>query len=160
MSKLRFHVPDFDELWYKQQLISEYTPTDKMKNPLPLTDNALEQWYSYWTKSAPSRYYAYIVSNDDYIGEAMLERTSDDYDDCYAMNIFLQSSNRGQGFGSTAVQLLLDIAFNELGASTVHCTIESYNSPALYALLHSGLHIISQANHLVQLCITAFEYNS
>lgn len=160
MIKLRFHVPDFDELWYRQQLISEYTPADKMKNSLPLTDKALEQWYRHWTKNAPSRYYAYIVSCDDYMGEAMLERTGDDYDDNYAMNIFLQNSSRGQGFGSTAVRLLLDTAFNELGASTVQCTVESYNAPALYALLHSGFHIISETNHLLKLCITAFEYNS
>ena len=65
---------------------------------------------------------------------------------------------RGNGYAAKALDLLLETAFGELGASSVHNEFESSRAAALRLHLNAGFSVIGEEKHIVRLSLTAAQY--
>lgn len=74
------------------------------------------------------------------------------------MGIIIENQFRCVGYGSEAINLLLDVAFCELGAASLHNSFESYRLEALKAHLNSGFKLDCEKKHICNVSITAREY--
>ncbi len=167
MERLRLHIPDLSELWYRQKLLSDpdtmyFNRTSDSSGCIDFAEDGFSDWYKYWIKGFPMRYYAYIVriSDGSFIGELWLYKNDivGFYEDYYKMGIIIENKFRRVGYGREALELLLDVAFCELGAASVNNFFESYRSEALKVHLNSGFKVDSVKNHICNVSITAREY--
>ena len=167
MERLRLHIPDLTELWYRQKLLSDpdtmcFNRSSDNCGCIDFPDDVSSDWYNYWINGFPMRYYAYVVrvSDGTFIGEVWLHKNEEIvfYDDYYEMGIIIENKFRCVGYGSEALNLLLDVAFCELGAASVHNSFESFRSDALKTHLNSGFKIDCEKNHICNVSITARDY--
>lgn len=130
-SKLQLKIPNFKELDYRRKLLadsetmsynkghSEFDGYDKETGCIDFNENSWNDWFCRWINNIPDRYYAYIIKVDENIpiGEVALRYV--DEKKAYCVNIIVEAKYRGNGFGEQALKLLIDIAFNELGADKI-----------------------------------------
>ncbi|MBP0965139.1 MAG: hypothetical protein J5999_07585 [Oscillospiraceae bacterium] len=111
MERLRLHIPDLTELWYRQKLLSDpdtmcFNRSSDNCDCIGFLDDVFSDWYNYWINGFPMRYYAYVVrvSDDTFIGEVWLHKNEKIgfYDDYYEMGIIIENRFRCLGMeGST-----------------------------------------------------------
>lgn len=167
MEQLRLHIPNFSELWYRQKLLSDpdtmyFNKSSDSCGCIDFPADGFSDWYNYWIKGFPMRYYAYVVriSDGSYIGEVWLYKNDIKgfYEDYYEMGIIIENKYRCVGYGREALGLLLDVAFCELGAASVHNSFVSYHSEALKVHINSGFKVDCEKNHICNVLITSREY--
>lgn len=165
MSGICLHVPEYGELWYRQKLLADpdtmsYNKGYGSENGcIDFPEEMWQEWYSRWVTGAPDRFYAYIVLDGGFIGEVSLRKNHDKgfYEDCYDMGIVIESRYRCNGYAAKALDLLLETAFEELGAASVHNEFESYRAAALRLHLNAGFSVSSE-EHIVRLSLAAARY--
>ncbi|MDE6593894.1 MAG: GNAT family N-acetyltransferase [Oscillospiraceae bacterium] len=171
---IKLHVPEYSELWYRRQLLADpdtmsynkgcnisFEGYDKATGCIDFPEDKWQGWYRQWTGRTDVRFYAYIVLDGKFIGEVNLHRDpdSDWYDDRFNMGIVIESHYRGNGYALTAMELLLERAFEEVGAASVHNEFESYRTAAALRLhLNAGFSVDSDDGHITRLSITARQY--
>lgn len=166
MSGISLHVPEYSELWYRQRLLADpdtmsYNKEYSSKNGcIDFPEENWRSWYDYWIAGTSDRFYAYIVLGGKFIGEVNLHKNSYKglYDDWYDMGIVIEARYRGNGYAAKALDLLLETAFGELGASSVHNEFERYRAAALRLHLNAGFSVDGEEGHIVQLSISAARY--
>lgn len=167
MERLRLHIPDFSELWYRQKLLADpdtmyFNRSSDSCGCIDFPDDGFYDWYNYWINGFPMRYYAYVVriSGGTFIGEVWIYKNDiiGSYEDYYKMGIIIENVFRCVGYGSEAIKLLLDVAFCELGAASVHNSFESFRLDALKTHLNSGFKVDCYKNHICNLSVTARDY--
>lgn len=98
-----------------------------------------------------------IKSGEKTIGSFELRDISEDfYEDRYEMIIDLDN-----GYSELLDEVLkyaLEQAFEEIGAASVHCVVNSYDTTALYAYFYAGFIADSENAHITQLSITVKQY--
>jgi len=126
-NKVQFKIPKFEELGFRRKLLSDretmaynigFGEIDGT-GCIDFNENAWRDWFSRWVNNLPERYYAYIIRVDENIpiGEVALRYVSEK--NSYCINIIVEAKHRGNGFSERALRLLIDTAFNELGAYKV-----------------------------------------
>ena len=111
-------------------------------------------------EKSPERFYAYIVRGNEFIGDVDLWKFPEDgYEDRYSMGIVIESIHRGNGYAAQAVGMLLDVAFCEIGAASVHNEFESRRTAAVRVHTVNGFSVDSDDGHIMRVSITAEEYN-
>lgn len=171
--EIHFHVPEVGELWYMQKLLSDpdtmsynkgldmdFEWYDRETGCIDFPEECWEGWHRYWTKNAPERFYAYIVRGNEFIGDVNLRKFPEDwYEDRYSMGIVIESIHRGNGYAAQAVGMLLDVAFCEIGAASVHNEFECYRQAAVRVHTVNGFSVDSDDGHIMRVSITAEKYN-
>lgn len=172
LRSIKLHVPEYSELWYRRQLLSDpdtmsynkgcsisFEGYDKTTGCIDFPENKWQEWYRQWT-SLTDRFYAYIVLNDKFIGEVNLRRDtgSDPYEDKYDMGIVIEHPYRGNGYAHTAMALLLEEAFEEVGAASVCNEFESFRTAALRLHLNAGFSVDSDDGYITRLSLSAKQY--
>lgn len=125
--KLELKIPKCEELDYRRKLLGDsetmaynigYGKNDGT-GCIDFNESDWEDWFSRWVNNMPERYYTYIIKRDENIpiGEAALRY--DNEKNAYVVNIVVEAKYRGNGFSEQALRLLIDVAFNELGADKV-----------------------------------------
>ena len=122
--KLQLKIPNFKELAYRKKLLADSETMAynigygeiEGTGCIDFKENVWKEWYCRWINNMPERYYAYIMNTDENIpiGEASLRYVNDK--NAYCVNIIIEAKHRGKGFSEQALKLLVDFAFNELGA--------------------------------------------
>ena len=126
-SIVRLKIPKFEELDYRRKLLADsetmaynigYSETD-VTGCIDFRENRWKDWFSWWVNNMPERYYAYIIKTDENIpvGEVALRYVSENK--AYCINIIVEAKYRGNGFSEQALKLLIDVAFNQLGADKI-----------------------------------------
>jgi len=126
-NKVELKTPKFEELDYRRKLLSDketmtynigYGETDGT-GCIDFKENTWRDWFFRWVNNIPERYYAYIIKIDENlpVGEVALRYVSEKK--AYCVNIIVEARHRGNGFSEQALRLLVDVAFNELGAYKV-----------------------------------------
>lgn len=155
MERIYFHVPDISEFWYHQKMILDTHNINNNNSSddffyLNLDDRNLRMWYDKWVYAAPVNYYAYIVRASDnmFIGGVYLHKNHnvDMYDDYYDMGIFIENQYRSNGYGRESLSLLIDVAFCEIGASSVHNCFYNYQLDAMKIHSYVGFKITEENN--------------
>ncbi len=75
------------------------------------------------------------------------------------MGIVIESRYRGNGYAAKALDLLLETAFKELGAASVHNEFESCRDAALRLHLNAGFSVDSEEGHIMRLSVTAARFH-
>lgn len=168
---LSLHVPAFAELWYRQRLLQDadtmaynkgyaldFEGYDPKTGCIAFPESEWADWYGYFIGQEPLRYYAYIVRESDgaFLGEVNVHKDPDA--DRYEMGIVIEARHRGKGYAAGAMRLLLQHAFEVLGASAVHNDFEETRSAALQAHLSAGFSEIGRKDGIVSLAVTRESY--
>lgn len=171
MGKLFLHVPAYEELSYRQRLLSdpETMAYDRGCEPgfdgyhpdtgcIDFPESAWRDWYDWFVGAEPERWYAYIVRETDgaFLGEVNLHRAPGAAR--YDMGVVLEAQYRGRGYAEEALSLLLRQAFDGLRAQAVHNEFEETREAALRTHLACGFREIERGNGMVILEITEAEY--
>lgn len=168
---LFLHIPEYGELWYRQKIMRdpetmsynkgydmEFEGYDKATGCIAFPKQEWADWYAYFVRNEPQRFYAYVARKEDgaWIGEVNVHKDPDA--GRYEMGIVLEAGYRGKGYAEEALRLLLKHAFEEMGADKVHNGFEAERTAAVRAHLAAGFTIDSKKDHAVELLITRKQY--
>ena len=171
MKRLQLHVPEYSELSYRQKIMSDpetmsynkgydlgFDGYDSETGCIAFPEEDWQDWYDYFVGQEPERFYAYICRTEDreFIGEVNLHKACDEY---YDMGILIEAKHRGQGCSKEALKLLLKYAFETMKAGAVHNEFEDERDAAFKLHLDCGFKEVSRDGDLIQLLITADDYN-
>jgi len=92
-----------------------------MMHPYPVTEFLEKEWYEELLKSKSSKfiYFAIADENDSPVGFIFLNNINPVNKNCYLGIIIGDKGQRGKGYGSEAIRLLLRYAFNTLNLNKV-----------------------------------------
>ena len=170
IGRLRLHTPAFDELWYRQRMMSDpatmsYNAGYELDIPGYHSDTGCidfpterwQGWYDRFIGKEPERFYAYIVRESDgtFLGEAVLRQEG--APGRYEMGVVIEACHRGNGCSAEAMALLLDVAFNGLHAEAVCNDFERSRAAALRLHLNAGFEIVRE-DECVHLELTRERY--
>lgn len=169
MNNLSLHIPKYEELSYRENLLSQketmsYNASYNLDNRyyhkdtgcLDFPKKEWESWYKRWVNNLPNNYYAYIVKNNKFIGEVNLYYNIEK--DWYEMGIVIENNYRGNDYSKKALKLLLNIAFEKYNAKAVHNMFEVDRIAALKLHKDLGFIIISEYDDLIELLLSKEEY--
>lgn len=170
-NKIRLHVPEFDELWYREKLLLDsstmsynrgydltFPGYDRSTGCIAFPRDKWESWYSFFIENEPDRYYAYIELTDSgqFIGEVNLHRPAGSHS--HDMGIVIDSAYRGKGYAAPALRLLLSEAFERCCSKEVCNEFESERISAIKAHLAAGFKITDEQGSMTRLAITRGDY--
>lgn len=99
-----------------------------------------------------------IISENKIVGEIALLKDNENgfYEDWYNLNLELEDDFSEWFYES--LQIALELAFKEIGAASVHCSFEKYNTAAAGALFRSGFSVEGEENHILRFALTVKQY--
>ncbi len=164
IGRLELHVPAFDELWYRQRMMSDPATMnynagynlgfDGYHNDTGCIDFPEERWQNWYNRfigREPEKFYAYLVRKDDgaFIGEVVLRQEG--APGRYEMGVVIEACHRGKGYSAEALRLLMDTAFKRLNAKMVANDFERSRTAALKLHRNAGFEIVGEDDcvHLV-----------
>ena len=169
--RLYLHIPSFDELWYRQRIMSDpdtmsYNRGYELSFPgyhpdtgcIDFPESEWQEWYDWFIGQQPARYYAYIVRRQDgtFIGEVNVHRNGDA--PWHEMGIVIEAKHRGKGYAVEALRLLLEHAFDEMGIEAIHNDFEDTRSAAVRAHLAAGFTEYRRDRETLELIVTRERY--
>lgn len=86
------------------------------------------------------------VDNDEFIGHISLFNPKK-YELGATMGIYINKQNRHQGYGSEAIKLMLDYAFNELNYHFIRVEVFAYNQDAVKTYEKCGFKHVGKWRH-------------
>ena len=155
--KLYLHAPAFDELWYRQRMMSDpatmsYNAGYDLDFPgyhrdtgcIDFLQERWAGWYDRFIGHEPEKFYAYVVRENDgvFLGEVVLRQEG--APGRYEMGVVIEACHRGRGYSAEAMELLMDVAFNRLGAEVVCNDFERSRTAALKLHLNAGFEIVRE----------------
>ena len=155
--RLSLHTPAFDELWYRQKMMSDpatmsYNAGYDLDFPgyyrdtgcIDFPEEKWQGWFDRFIGREPESFYAYVVRESDgaFVGEVVLRREG--APGRYEMGVVIEACHRGKGYSAEAMQLLMDVAFNRLGAERVCNDFERSRMAALKLHLNAGFEIAGE----------------
>ena len=133
---LRLYKPKLEELSYRQELLSQ---EDTMKHRkglkvkseyynkdtgcIDFPKDKWESWHAEYVDEYSNLYYAYIVKDDEFIGEASFYKSSDG--NSYDVSILIEAKHRRKGYGHDVLNLLLTIAFDDFDINTIEFVLKN-----------------------------------
>ncbi len=169
--QLKLYVPQYRDLWYRQQLLNDAATMDynkgydlnfrgyhKDNGCIDFPQEQWKDWYNWFIGQEPKRFYAYIMRLRDggFIGEVNVRKS--DTAPWHEMGIVLEAEFRGQGYAVEALNLLLKYAFVNLNAGAVHNRFEMNRTAAVRTHLAAGFKEYNKENGNIELLITREQY--
>lgn len=126
MSRIELHIPNENELEYRQYLISD---KETMSYNIGYGDDGtgcyyqtieqVQEWYKNWN-NGKDNYYAYIIRKEDNtpIGEVDIHWIG--YCQKYIIGIVIEAKYRGKGYAEETLSLLCNVAFNKLNLDAIY----------------------------------------
>ena len=123
---------DFDKTykWHNDLALRNLT----LAHPFPVTDAQEEEWYDSLLKDRSNKNVYFGIeakSSNKLVGIIFLTKISMIHKTCW-LGVFVGDKNsRGKGFGSEAVNLIVDYAFNSLNLRKVSLEVVKSNKNAI-----------------------------
>ncbi|MBQ2061618.1 MAG: GNAT family N-acetyltransferase [Oscillospiraceae bacterium] len=134
--RLELHVPQPDELWFRQKILSDpatmayNAPWFPPDGCIPFPESAWDDFYAKWIGHRPDRFYAYLrrISDGAFVGEVDYRRTpgSDRWD----IGVVVSADCRGLGYGMEGLRLLIEHAFLTDGVTCLQNDFETSRGAA------------------------------
>lgn len=155
--RLQLHTPAFDELWFRQKMMSDPATMsynagydlgfDGYHSDTGCIDFPAEKWQSWYSRfigCEPEKFYAYLVRKDDgaFIGEVVLRQEG--VPGRYEMGVVIEACHRGMGYSAEALKMLMDVALGRLNAQVVCNDFERSRTAALKLHLNAGFEIVAE----------------
>lgn len=111
MNELILHVPSFEELKYRQLILSQEDTMSYNKGYnlriedynnetgcIDFSRKCWSEWYSKWVSERVDRYYSYIVNSktDEFVGDVCFYY--DPSNDLHRIGIVIESKHRSKGY--------------------------------------------------------------
>ena len=142
MSRIKLYTPKIDELDYRARLLSDketmaYNRGYDLDDPnyhkdtgtIDFPESERADWYAASVGREPERFYAYVCRAEDgeFVGEvcARLE------DGVYKIGIVIEGKYHGICYGTDAMDALLGVLFDKLGAAEVQNEFEDQRNAAV-----------------------------
>lgn len=126
MSTVKLHIPNESELEYRRHLISDKETMsynigygDDSTGCYYQTIEQVQEWYKNWNNGTDN-YYAYIIRKEDNIPIGEVDIHWSGYCQKYIIGIVIEAKYRGKDYAEEALNLLCDIAFNELKLNKIY----------------------------------------
>lgn len=170
---IELHVPEKADLWFRKELLSDpgtmsYNKGYNLGFPeyhndtgcIDFPEENWDIWYRRWVNAQPERFYAYLRRRSDgaFLGEVNLYQKGPE--GWYEMGIVLHSRYRGQGYSKEGMELLLQYAFEGMGAAAVSNEFETSRKAAWKIHEAAGFEPTCKADGLVSLAVTRERYES
>ncbi len=173
MEKLELYVPKPEELWFRQQMMSDpetmsynagwdvsYNGYHEETGCVDFPKADWAEWYDCWIGHEPERFYAYIkrCSDGEWVGEINFHYTPEM--DWWDMGIVIYAPYRGMGYSVTALRLMLDHAFQSCGVTRIHNNFEVARNEisAWRAHLSAGFRETGMIDGFKEMIITREDY--
>lgn len=126
-NRLYLHIPSFEELSYRQEILSQpdtmsynrgyelgFANYDNETGCIDFRNELWSDWYSRWISNEPERFYAYLtnIKSNNYIGEVSFRYDKNSNSHC--IGIVVESKHRGKGYCSEGLIKLAEKAFADL----------------------------------------------
>lgn len=170
-SKVYFYIPKIEELTYREKIMSQsdtmsynkgydisFDGYHKNTGCIDFPKSKWKNWYSYMVNNKPQCFYAYITRKEDntFIGEVNLHWNPEK--NWYDMGIVMEAKYRGKGYSIEALNKLIEVAFDEYNAQSVHNSFENTRQAAITIHQKVGFNIVNENNGIVALLITREDY--
>jgi RimJ/RimL family protein N-acetyltransferase len=164
--ELELYIPQRNDGWFYKKMISDpetmayNAPWFPPDGCIPDAEEAWEELASSWNIPGSGRFYAYLrrIADGRFVGDVNYHYDSER--DRYDMGIVILASERGKGYGTEGLRLLLDKAFRVDGISGLHNDFETTRDAAFKIHKAVGFRETGMENGCVQLEITRKEYLS
>ena len=135
MNAIYLKTPLFAELSYRKQLLADIETMSFNNNfggTIDFEESKWENWFNKWIgNNDPNYYYAYIYDKETNEPVGEVGYRLDEESGCVMMNIIIEASQRGNGYGSSGLLALVQTAFkdghNELRDLIYKESIESHS---------------------------------
>lgn len=169
--KLDIHVPSFEELSYRQELLMQTSTMEynrgyddisigyhKETGCIDFPESTWKKWFSFWINNKPNTYYGYIlnVSKNTYVGEVNLHYNEEKA--WYEIGIIIESKYRGLGYSKFALNKLLEVAFYEYHAKAVHNCFEPTRINAKRLHIKCGFSVLNDSDRNIDFIINKCDY--
>lgn len=136
---ITLYKPQLSDLWFRQKMLADEDTMSYNRawgGTVSFPREVWEEWYSRWLSGTDGRRFYRCVKNEkgDFVGEIAYR-----YDDelhGYVLNVIICSEYRGLGYGSEALEALINAA-RESGISEVYDDI-AIDNPAVGMFLRRG----------------------
>ena len=144
--KLTLHEPTLEELWFRQQMLSD--PETMSYNrawggTIPWPQEAWRDWYEWWiAQPQGKRFYRYLTDMDTGVFVGEIAYHMNEAQGMWMANVIVYGPYRGQGYGRTGLRLLCEAA-RESGVDVLYDDMAADN-PALDLFLSEGFVQVSE----------------
>lgn len=138
-NRLYLHIPSYEELYYRQKILSQpdtmsynkgyelgFANYNNETGCIDFRNEFWSNWHSRWISNEPERFYAYIAEekSNNYIGEVSFHY--DKGSNIHCIGIVIEAKHRGKGYCSEGLIKLEEKAFDELNIDKLrnHIPIE------------------------------------
>ena len=162
-NELSLYLPALGELGFYQKMLADPT-TMSYNAPWFPPDGCIEfprerwlEWYGRMFGQEPLRFYAYLRRIEDgvFVGGVNDHRSPER--DWWDMGVLIYAPERGKGYGSQGLALLLDRAFSS-GVSCLHNEFEISRKAALHMHLAAGFREVGREDEIIHLVLTREDY--
>ncbi|EQK47435.1 acetyltransferase family protein [[Clostridium] bifermentans ATCC 19299] len=171
MNDLILHVPSFEELKYRQLILSQEDTMSYNKGYNLVIENYNKEtgcidfsrkywseWYSKWISERADRYYAYIANNKtgEFVGDVCFYY--DPQNDLHLIGIVIESKHRSKGYCSKGLLKLAETAFNDFNVKVLRNVIPLDRKSAISGHKSAGFREISIDDNLITLDLIKSEH--
>ncbi len=160
--ELRLYLPQYNELAFREQLLSdpETMAFNRFKEPSPdyhpntgcidFPRNYWALWYGFWMEKEPENFYAVLADGRTPVGEISWHFDGEKYN----VGIILLARHRKKGYCAPALGLLAQRAFetNHIPALTV--TLSTANTAAVKGFTAAGFQRVRRGGGTCELQLT------
>lgn len=175
MELLELYVPQIEDLWFRQKMLSDPETMSYNANYdmdiegyhkdtgcIDFPESEWEEWHEYWCKEQknadPERFYAYVVrpSDGEFIGEVNYHYTPEK--DWWDIGIVLYAPYRGMGYSANALWQLVAQALIRGSVTKLHNAFETDRIAARKCHLRAGFHDAGVENGIQHFILTEEDY--
>lgn len=170
-SDLNLHVPLFEELDYRQSLLSQSDTMSynkgyelEMENYnnetgcIDFRSEYWDEWYYRWINKGPDKFYAYLKDEIEgaFVGEVSFRYESSNNAHC--IGIVIENKHRGKGYCKKGLTLLSEKAFVDLGVDKLRNDIPVDRVCAIKGHKKAGFKEICVENGICVLKLSKLDY--
>ncbi|WGX77729.1 GNAT family N-acetyltransferase (plasmid) [Paraclostridium bifermentans] len=171
MSELILHVPSFEELRYRQLILSQEDTMSYNKGYnleienynnktgcIDFSKKYWSEWYSKWVSERVDRYYAYIVNSKtgEFVGDVCFYY--DPSNDLHRIGIVIESKHRSKWYCSKGLLKLTETAFNDFDVKVLRNVIPLDRKSAIKGHKSARFREISIDDNLITLDLSKLYY--
>ena len=173
MNDLILHVPSFEELKYRQLILSQKDTMSYNKGYnlgienynnetgcIDFSKKYWSEWYSKWISERVNRYYAYILNSKtgEFVGDVCFYY--DIQNDLHLIGIVIESKHRCRGYCTKGLLKLAATAFNDFDVRVLRNVIPLDRKSAIKGHKSAGFKEVDIDSNLITLDLLKSEYLS
>ena len=161
---LQLYIPRQADGWFYEKMMSDpetmayNAPWFPPDGCIPDADAEWLRLQESWIGHAPHRFYAFLQRKTDgaFVGDVCYHFTPDR--NWWDMGIVVYAPERGKGYGTQGLHLLLDQAFRVDGVPRLHNEFETTRDAAYHIHRAAGFREVGETDGILQLELTREEY--